>query len=384
MLSEQKAIEKLMSGEFDFPPFNIRFEDREANVNRFLEKKIETDERLRADWILELEWENEKKRFLVEYKSVGTPKKIEQGIAQLKTCAEKLNGRNLLLMAPYLSEDNLNRVRNEGINAIDFSGNGIINLPGKWFVYRTGNDNKYPTSNPIKNIYQGTSSLVCRVFFAQQKFKRVKDVKEKIQECGGKVSLSTVSKVLTQLEEEMIIEKGETIKLIRPGLLLDNLSKNYEPPEVSRKIQVNIPEGYELGRLVRVYGMNKLSDENDYETQIESLRVEDRILLAAGGETYYGGYEESQSRERLFVSNLAPILGLDFYEEDTQFPNTEFLEVDDQRIYFNTIFDTKIQFPRCSPVQTYVELMTGGKREKEAAEQIRKKYILDPLDKNEK
>lgn len=369
MLSEQKAVEKLKSGNFEFPPFQMRLEEvlsanTKSNVKLFLEGEIDAEELLKADWILELEWENEKKRFLVEYKSVGTPKKLEQGIAQLKNYADKLSGKNVLLMAPFLSEDNLERIRKEGLNAIDFSGNGIINVPGDWFVYRTGNENKYPTSAPIKNVYQGKSSLVGRVFFAEQEFEKVKEVKGKIEECGGEISLSTVSKVLKQMDEDMVIKKGDTIELIRPEVMLDNLSKNYDPPKVIQSLEVKIPESYVLGRLVRGF----------YNKELQ---------YAAGGETYYGNLTESQVKEILYFSNLEPILNLNFYEKEEKFPNFEFREVRDQRLYFNTQLDGAIQFPRCSPVQTYLDLMKGGKREMETARRIRDDIILPSLKNND-
>jgi hypothetical protein len=60
-------------------------------------------------------------------------------------------------------------------------------------------------------------------------------------------------------------------------------------------------------------------------------------------------------------------------EETSRFPNVEFLETDDDFIYFDARDNLA-----ASPVQTYLELMRGDKRERETAEQVRK-ALLRPL-----
>ena len=58
-----------------------------------------------------------------------------------------------------------------------------------------------------------------------------------------------------------------------------------------------------------------------------------------------------------------------------RFPNIELLETDEDFVYFDTR-DNRA----ASPVQTYLELIQGDKREQETAEQLRK-AILPPLQK---
>ena len=81
--------------------------------------------------------------------------------------------------------------------------------------------------------------------------------------------------------------------------------------------------------------------------------------------------------QSFYCSNLEGLLKqLDpDLEETSRFPNIEFLETDEDFVYFDTRDNLA-----ASPVQTYLELMQGDKREQETAEQLRK-TILQPLKK---
>jgi hypothetical protein len=79
--------------------------------------------------------------------------------------------------------------------------------------------------------------------------------------------------------------------------------------------------------------------------------------------------------QSFYCSNLESLLkrlGPDL-EETSRFPNIEFLETEEDFVYF----DTRDKLT-ASPLQTYLELMQGDKREKETAEQLRE-TILQPL-----
>ena len=69
---------------------------------------------------------------------------------------------------------------------------------------------------------------------------------------------------------------------------------------------------------------------------------------------------------------LVQILGEDLRETD-RFANVTLLESQDDFVYF----DRKPGL-RASPIQSYLELLTGDKREQETAAQVRR-VILEPL-----
>ena len=81
--------------------------------------------------------------------------------------------------------------------------------------------------------------------------------------------------------------------------------------------------------------------------------------------------------QSLYCSNLESLLeslGPDL-KETSRFTNIELLETDEDFVYLDARDDLA-----ASPVQTYLELMRGDKREQQTAEQLRK-TVLQPLKK---
>ena len=128
-----------------------------------------------------------------------------------------------------MSEDALKRLFEAEISGIDLSGNGVVVVPDKLFVYRAGAKNKFLSNAPIKNVFRGTSSLIRGVFFAKPEYENVGEVLEEIKKRGGRTTFSTVSKVLKTLEEELIIGKGEKIRLLDAKKLLAALARKLSP-----------------------------------------------------------------------------------------------------------------------------------------------------------
>src|SRR6185295_8823256 len=131
---------------------------------------------------------------------------------------------------------------------LDLCGNGVINLPGEWFVFRTGEKNRFPSSLPIKNIYCGASSIVARVFLLRPNYQSVNEVREEILKREGKVSLSTVSKVLKALQEDLIISRNDEIRVLQPERLLEQLQNAYRRPRTKPRLQGKINN---LGEFLR-------------------------------------------------------------------------------------------------------------------------------------
>ena len=59
-----------------------------------------------------------------------------------------------------------------------------------------------------------------------------------------------------------------------------------------------------------------------------------------------------------------------------RFPNLEILETDDETVYFDARKDRNFWW--ASPVQVYLELMSGDKRDRETAEQV-KSFIVNNI-----
>lgn len=338
-LTEKQIKDSL--GKIDFEPLKIRLEDRKTPA---------TDDAAR----LVIGWKDGSEYFLPEILGEASPKQVDLSLFRIgeKTAGngkKKSVGKSLfpIIIAPYLSEQTLNRLAEAEISGIDLSGNGIVVIPGKLFVYRAGAKNKFLSNAPIKNVFRGTSSLVARVFFNKPEYKNVGEILNEITTRGGKTTLPTVSKVIKTLEEELIISKGERIKLLDAKKLLDLLMKNYRPPVVGRTLNI------------------KCADLTLALKQISANARRKNLLFAWEYPARYTVMPSDQSAMKIYAESIDELLeGVDF-AETSRFPDLKLLETDEPTIYFDRRKDSDTYL--LSPLQTYLLLATEGKREKEAA-----------------
>jgi hypothetical protein len=68
-------------------------------------------------------------------------------------------------------------------------------------------------------------------------YQAVGEIRDEILSWGGRLALSTVSKVLARMEEDLIVSRDMGgIRLVQPKKLLDALVRQYEPPRISQRI----------------------------------------------------------------------------------------------------------------------------------------------------
>jgi hypothetical protein len=170
--------------------------------------------------------------------------------------------------------------------------------------------------------------------------------------------------VCSSLDQDLVIERTKgrsprtrSLRLIQPEKLLQLLTTNYVPPLIKQRLTVKTalaPE--QLRQRLREWGREI---------------AENAVLTgsSSAGEYAVMAREPVQS---FYCSNLDSLfkrLGSDF-EETSRFPNVEFLETDENFVYF----DARDHLA-ASPIQTYLELMRGDKREQETAEQVRRAIL---------
>jgi hypothetical protein len=168
------------------------------------------------------------------------------------------------------------------------------------------------------------------------------------------MSLSTVSKSLKALEEDLIIDRKGAIRLLQPDKLLEKLSQNYASPNINDRIRMKLHvEGETLRQLLR--------------RQSEELG----LPIVAAGTSSVGQYAVMQRGDLLSVycPSLEILLERLSGSRTDRFPNVELIETDDETVYFDAREDT--EFWWASPVQVYLELMAGDKRDRETAEQVK-------------
>lgn len=319
---------------------------------------------VRPDVVIEAAWADRRVRFLAEIKGRSIPKMLQEAAAQAQAAASPPETYPMVIV-PYLSPDKLLKLEADGVSGVDLCGNGVLAVPGQMLVFRSGKPNQFRESVKLRNAYRGMNSLVARAFLIQPWFSRVKDIASLLDERGEGVALSTVSKALKGLEDDLVISRaGNRIRLVQPETLLDKLAANYDPPRAEARFRAkcSLPAEQMRRRLA---------------TAASKREVKVVLTGAASAEEYAVAAPEPAIS---IYSAVSPSELLDRSEievsETSRFANLEIIQTDDARVFLDA--RSKNGIPFASPVQTYLELATGDKRQKDAAEQVRR-GILDSL-----
>lgn len=397
MLSRQEAFQIISRNELLFPPLKVAsIQIPAARENRYP-----------LDAILQVEWQSRRYDFGMAYAPHSTPKAFQSTLRQVIPAVEGTNLHPMVMM-PYLSEDRLQQLEAQSVSGLDLSGNGVIIVPDNLLVYRSGSPNKYPSSAPIKNIYRGTSSLVPRVFLARPTYPSVNAIlneiylrngllpgnlsdsvplksgtlEERIQvrESRKEVALSTVSKALKVLEDDLVVgRESGVIRLLQPELLLEKLVENYRPPTIRKRFYGKLPD-----------------DLLHFITKLMSNAAGHPPILwttTSAESCWIYGIRTTEPVLTVYCQDIDRLLSEAAVAEAERFYNIVLLETDDVTVYFDRVKEgdkRRPQFllhgapvtqflPYASPVQTYLELMQGDKRDREAAEQV-KRFILKSLE----
>lgn len=332
-LTEKQIRDSIQT--IDFEPLEIKLEDRKTKAGG-------------DDARLSIGWKNNSEIFIAEILGQATPKQIDLGIFRLEK-KTKQAGKPFfpVIIAPYLNEQTLKRLAEAEISGIDLSGNGVVVVPGKLFVYRTGEKNKFPSNAPIKNVFRGTSSLIARVFFTKSEYENVGEILNEITKRGGKTTFPTVSKVLKTLEEELLIVKKEKVRLLDAKKLLDKLVKNYRRPQTKRTLSIKCAD--------LSFALEKMSENAKKKN----------TLFAWDYPARYTVMPSDSSAMKIYTQSINELLkGVDF-AETSRFPDIILLETDEPTVYFDRRKEKDAYF--LSPLETYLQLSTEGKREQEAA-----------------
>jgi hypothetical protein len=352
---KMEMIDRLRRGKVSLPPLSFRV----------LEGKAEVFGNRRYDALVEASWRGNIAKFVLESKALSTPKMFQAGIAMLKTSSLP-KGYLPMLFVPFLNERQLQELEQEGINGIDLCGNGVVVAPGMFAVYRSGEKNRFSTSAPIKNIYRRNSSMVGRVFLIRSGYETVQEIRAEINRSNMLVnrwdkkpmSLSTVSKSLKTLEEDLIVERKGIIRLLQPDKLLEKLRENYVPPRVKEQVRLKVSqEGGMLQELLL--------------RQSQALG----LPLVATGISSVAQYAVMQRGDILsiYCPRLEMLLERLSGNQSDRFPNIEIIETEDETVYLDARQEGSFWW--ASPVQVYLELMSGDKRDQETAGQVKSSLI---------
>jgi hypothetical protein len=357
MPTEREMLDQLRKGGIQLPPLTFSF----------LDSRMDGEADRRFDAFIEVKWQQNTARFAVECKALSTPKAFQDSVNFLKSNSLPDNYFPMLFM-PFLSERQLKDLERDGLSGVDLCGNGVVIAPGTFAIYRSGGNNRFPSSALIKNIYRKNSAMVGRAFLLCANYQTVQEIRTKINQQNFLVnrwnkkpmSLSTVSKVLKTMVEDLIITRTETIRLLQPDKLLEKLYENYNPPVVKERIRLKIQENNT--------SILKLLSEQSQQLELP---------LIASGTSSVTRYTVMQRGDLLTVycPKVEMLLERLPGSQSDRFPNLELLETEDEPVYFDARQEDGFWW--ASPLQVYMELMVGDKRDQETAEQLKTLILND-------
>lgn len=331
------------------PPVDIRLIDADAPA----------EFTAGMDAIAEVTWGFQTERFGVEVKTGSQPSIVMRAAMQAERGAEALGIRPMVFV-PYLSEELMTRLAAREVSGIDLCGNAVI--LGKAFqVWRSGAPNRYKESRSIQNPYSGESSVFARAFLLQAGFGSLTELRTFTQaksdprpaQTRSTLLLGTASKVVSALEEELIVAKTpEGIQLLDEKRLLNKLRQRYRrlpTPSLLGKTPLSTAEIWSKMALAREQG---------------STRAIATGIASAGFYGVLSGVE----RLSLYIDDIAVASELLEVKPGRAFANIELIE-DRKELSF---FDARVEGDTwwASPIQTWLELAQGGPREQEAGNSL--------------
>ncbi len=341
--SDAVLAEKLRCG--DVGPFPARMRLREGD----------------ARGVLEIRFGDATAHFAYVYKNRSAPKALEQAVAEASRAA-KTARLSPLVIVPYLPEESLRHLEEAGMSAFDLCGNGVIRAPGM-AIWRGGHPNRFRESQPVRNVYRGSSALFARAFLLRPVFPSLTALRafvlDRFLPAAGvskesRLAKSTASKAARVLEEErVIVRSGTGLSLLSPALLLRNLRQNYARPR-GRRVEgkTTLPPS-EAWSLLRGAGMRAVATGDGSAGRYGLLSGAARLSL------YVDDFEKAQTLLRITPGRV--------------FPNIEIVEEAGDAVYFDARTDGASDW--ASPVQAYVELSNSGPREKEAAQVLEALFL---------
>ena len=302
---------------------------------------------------------------VVEIIAVATPQNILMGTRQLASyiANDKEPDRVPLLVGPYIGTKQAKILAEKGISWLDLSGNMSIRVSNRIYIERTGKPNRFPDTAPIKKIFQGTSSLVSRALLLQPEgFSSLYEMVDFINDRNAKITLSTVSKVLKSLEEDLLVTKSKKlIYVTNAERLLERLAVSYVN-STERKASETYRFATDKPDEIFVAFDERLSIDyvacGFYAAQIKGLAVTDKITIFV---------RSMESVNRAAVRNQIQIT------PDAEFGNVSIIESKDPGVWFNA--DIKLRKAIVDDIELYLEMMVDTPRGPRIAEQLKRRIL---------
>lgn len=323
---------------------------------------------------LALPGESEGFRFAVEVKARATPQTVQLAMTQARAAAQE--GEWPMIQVPFLSPERLDELEREQVSGVDLCGNGVVVVPGRLCVVRSGAPNRYRDSRPLSNPYRGRSAMVARMLLQRPRWESLSELTTAIQAAGAELSLPQASKAVQAMGEDLMVSKtAGAITLREPLRLLDKLGSEWRKPrqfwrrDDGRKIQSVSPVGSRQTL--------RLPVGTDWARALSSAPSLQWAVSGESSVTRYAMFSQGGPR-RIAVSSISlamPLLG-GTPEPVPNFADVELMETDEPGFFFaNESDENGIRW--ASRLQTWLELQSGDGRQQDAAKDLRDQILKE-------
>ncbi|MHC4204481.1 MAG: hypothetical protein ACYSTT_07500 [Planctomycetota bacterium] len=355
-LTEEQIIQSLKSMGQRYAPLMINS----------LVEQVSMPEGYRINAVIEFSIQNGPSfKAVAEIAPVSTPQNILKRARQLTDYFSKAKETKMvpLVIAPYIGAKQAKILADNGISWIDLSGNMSVRIPNRVYIERTGKPNRFPDTAPIKKIFQGTSSLVSRALLLQPEgFSSLYEMVNFINKRNATITLSTVSKVVKKLDEELLINRDKSLVAVADReKLLERLAQGYMN-SMDRKAGKTYRYATDKPDAMFAAFNERLSIDyvacGFYAAQIKGLAVTDKITIFV---------RSMESVNRAAVRNQIQIT------PDTEFGNVSITEAKDPGVWFNA--DCKITDSVVDDIELYLEMIADTPRGPKVAEQLKRRIL---------
>ncbi|WP_160149404.1 hypothetical protein [Roseiconus lacunae] len=346
-IDPQLMLDRLHSGEPLLPPLVIRHSS--FGSDRAIDAVLEVAFNGAADT----------ERFNVECKTRSTKEDFRKATQQATENAKRLRCHPLIFL-PYLSPDRLAELESMAVSGIDLCGNGIVYVPNRICVVRTGQPNLYPDSRLVANPFRGRSGLVARILIEKPHWETLSELTDAIAKHAQLkgLSLSQVSKTVSAYAEELLVLKdGNTIRLADPIRMLDQLGKNWRSNPSARSHYYRSSKG--------PLRLSELSNSTKLAWALTGESSATRYCTIAQGGPMKVAVSDMKLAESLL--SLTP-------ESVPSFADIVLIETQDDAAFFaNEQDDDEVRY--ASRIQTWIELNAGDARQRETAKDLHQSII---------
>tara|TARA_R110002096_G_scaffold206192_8_gene392368 strand:+ start:9706 stop:10851 length:1146 start_codon:yes stop_codon:yes gene_type:complete len=327
--------------------------------------------------------------FLVECKSSIRPSeiaKLAQRLERNRCEPSLLTALNLpkktpvygLLAAPWISRRAGEVIEQAGLGWFDLAGNCHISVRG-FHDHREGIPNPYVEESRKVAWSSEKAQLVLRTMLHPENVKRSWRLRELVEAVTSGVSLGMVQKVTHRLlEENYAVDTPNGVQIANPSDLLIAWGQAYKSGKRESKRYYTPLHGAELQNAI-VQFSKVAHDQRSPDSDLRRPRV---VYAAYSAAKWYAPFGRSPFTELYIVSTLNP--GFRYLEDSAaamqlqtvpEGENVVITQVRDEAVFWRAE-QVSPDLWATNPIQTYLDLVSGGERGQEAAEHLLKHKII--------